>query len=54
MDMPYWQYRVLLLEGDQAGGGKGNGTAKEVRSVCRIATAEVSLAEVAPAPNMRL
>ena len=37
MDMPYWQYRVLPLERDQVGSGKGNGTAMELRPAWMIA-----------------
>ena len=44
MDMPYWQYTMLLLERDQAGSGKGNGTAMEMRPTWMIAAAVVSLA----------
>ena len=31
MDMPYWQYRVLLLARDQAGSGKGSGPVMDMR-----------------------
>ena len=32
MDMPYWQYRVLPLERDQADSGKQSGPAVEMNS----------------------
>ena len=43
MDMLYWQYRVLPLERDQVGSGKGNGTAMELRPAWMIAATEMPL-----------
>ena len=39
--MPYWQYRVLPLARDQAGSGKGSGSAMEERSAWMVAAAAV-------------
>ena len=39
MDMPYWRYKVLPLERDQADSGGGTGTAREMRPAWIIAAA---------------
>ena len=51
MDMPYWQYRVLPLDKDQAYSGRGNGTAMEMRPAWTIASAV--LVPIAPILEMR-
>ena len=51
MDMPYWQYRVLPMARDQAGSGKGSGTAMGMRPAWMVAAA---LVPSAPTLKMHL
>ena len=51
MDMPFWQYRVLPLARDQAGSGKGSGTAMEMKPAWMVAAA---LLPFAPTLKMHL